>query len=180
MSSKDKHDDTEYFRRAMADVTPLPESDRADLRPPRAPPRAFQQEIDDRAVMAELLDFTGEEPETGEELQWLKPGYSTRVTRRLRRGYYSIADTLDLHGMDVETARKVLLDFIGQAIQRENGCVRVIHGKGLRSRGQPRLKAMTNSVLYRHPSVIAYASCRPVDGGTGATLVLLKPPPNGR
>ena len=32
---------------------------------------------------------------------------------------------------------------------------------------------MTNRVLRKHPRVIAFASCRPVDGGTGATDVLL-------
>jgi DNA-nicking Smr family endonuclease len=118
--------------------------------------------------------------ETGEELLWLKPGYSQRTLRRLRRGHYSIGDTIDLHHMDVETAKQVLLDFIDQALQRNLGCVRVIHGKGLRSRDVPRLKVMTNRILYKHPRVIAYASCRPVDGGTGATDVLLSSPPAGR
>ncbi len=53
-------------------------------------------------------------------------------------------------------------------------CVRIIHGKGLRSghRG-PVLKAAVNAVLRRTGAVLAYVSARQVDGGTGAVYVLL-------
>lgn len=174
MSSDKKNQDSDLFRQAMADVTPLPESDRIEPVQPRPPPKAVQQALDDRAAMQEFLenlDFST--AETGEELAWLKPGYQERVLKRLRRGHYAIADTVDLHHMDVETAKAVLVDFIDISLRRHLGCVRIIHGKGLRSRGAPLLKVMTNRILWKHPRVIAYASCRPVDGGTGATLALL-------
>jgi len=177
MSSNDNKEDDVCFRRAMADVRPLRQSGRIEPEPAKTPPRAFQQELDDRETLASLLDLDAvDEPETGEELQWLKPGCAPRTMRRLRRGYYSIADTVDLHHMTVETARQVLLDFIERSVERRHGCVRIVHGKGLRSRDLPQLKVMTNRVLFRHPRVVAYASCRPVDGGTGATLALLKAP----
>jgi len=80
---------------------------------------------------------------------------------------------VDLHHMDVSSARGVLLDFIEHSLGQRQSCIRVIHGKGLRSRDVPRLKLMTARLLRKHPRVIAYASCRPVDGGTGATDVLL-------
>lgn len=161
----------------MADVTPLQPDDRLEPESRKPPARAIQQERDDREAWASLTDFSDPESiETGEELLWLKPGHSPRVLRRLRRGYYSIGDTIDLHHMDVATAKGVLLDFIDMALQRNHGCVRIIHGKGLRSRDVPRLKLLTNRVLFKHPRVLAYASCRPVDGGTGATLALLSAP----
>jgi DNA-nicking Smr family endonuclease len=59
-------------------------------------------------------------------------------------------------------------------VRRGLGCIRVVHGKGLRSRTIPKLKLMTNRLLRRHPAVVAFASCRPADGGTGAVVVLLK------
>ena len=178
MSSKNKNSDSEVFRRAMADVKPLPRSERLEPVPLKPPARAFQQELDDREALEELMAFDDPDGiETGEELLWAKPGVQPRVLKRLRRGYYSVADTIDLHHMDVETAKSGLLDFIENALHRNYGCVRVIHGKGLRSRDLPRLKVMTNRMLYKHPRVIAYASCRPVDGGTGATDVLLSAPP---
>ena len=110
--------------------------------------------------------------ETGEELLYLRPGYPQRLIRRLRRGHFSVADSIDLHQMSENVAREVLLQFLTDAVRRGYGCVRVVHGKGLRSRGLPKLKMMTNSVLRKHPAVIAFASCRPVDGGTGAVNVL--------
>lgn len=178
MKSDKKTNDHDAFRQAMADVKPLRGADRIEPEPARPAPSALQQELDDRRVLRELLSHGPlEEHETGEELLYLRPGYQTRVLRRLRRGHYSIADTIDLHCMDVHTARVVLLDFIERALGRSQSCVRVIHGKGLRSRGQPRLKQMTGRILRKHPRVIAYASCRPVDGGTGATDVLLSARP---
>ena len=178
MSSKNKNKDSEIFREAVSDVTPLPASGRIDPEPANTPPRAFQQELDDRAAIRELLEGEHlDEPETGEELSWLRPGYQQRILRRLRRGHYSVADTIDLHHMDVDTAKQVLIDFIENAVRSKFGCIRIIHGKGLRSRDLPRLKVMTNRILFRHPRIVAYTSCRPVDGGTGATDALLSAPP---
>lgn len=181
MKSNSGKTDDELFFEAMADVRPLRRGDR--IEPPRKRPDAQprQRQLDERRVLEELLaeplDF---EHETGEELLYLRPGYQSRLLRRLRRGHYSLADSIDLHHMDVETARTVLLDFIEHALEHRRSCIRVVHGKGLRSRDLPRLKQMTGHVLRRHPRVIAFASCRPVDGGTGATAVLLSARGGGR
>ena len=170
MKSRKDKPDNELFRQAMADVRPLRAPDRIDPVPPRPEAAPKQQEEDDRKVLSELLaEGPTEDLETGEELLYLRPGYQSRLLRRLRRGHYSVADSVDLHYMDIPTAKQVLLDFIEQAVGKRRSCVRVVHGKGL-----PRLKLMTGRVLRKHPQVIAFASCRPVDGGTGATNVLLK------
>jgi len=174
MKSDDKTFDRDAFRRAMADVKPLPPGDRIEPQPKRPPAAPRQRELDEERVLRELLSHGQlEEFETGEELLYLRPGYQIRLLRRLRRGFYSVRDSIDLHHMDVATARQVLLDFIQNALDRGLSCVRVIHGKGLRSRNEPRLKVMTGRLLRKHSGVIAFASCRPVDGGTGATNVLL-------
>ena len=174
MTTKKNKSDVELFREAMADVTPLKAPRRHE--PVRKKPEAVasQQEKDNREALAEIMEHgRSEDLETGEELLWLRPGYQTRVLKRLRRGHYSVADTIDLHFMDVSTAKQVLLDFLDRSLQRHHSCVRVIHGKGLRSRGLPRLKLMTARVLRKHPRVIAYSSSRPIDGGTGACDILL-------
>ncbi|MBT8053327.1 MAG: Smr/MutS family protein [Gammaproteobacteria bacterium] len=175
MKSEKKNSDDTSFSQLMGDVTPLPAYDRIDPVPRMTPAQALQREKDDRAVLQELLDDPGDvcDAETGEELLFLKAGYQKRVLRRLRKGQYSVADTIDLHHMSVATAKQVLLDFIDHALDRRQACIRVIHGKGLRSRNLPLLKMMTNKLLQKHSSVVAFASCRPVDGGTGATNVLL-------
>ncbi|NCF61214.1 MAG: SMR domain protein [Gammaproteobacteria bacterium] len=179
MKSENKNREKEMFRRAMSDVTPLKSTNRIDPPSKKTFPRELQLEKDDQAVMDKLLagDEDTVELENGEELLYLKPGYQKRVLRRLRRGYYSVEDTIDLHYMDVPTAKQVLRDFLERASQRQFGCVRVIHGKGLRSRNLPRLKMMTNKVLRNHALVVAFASSRPVSGGTGATDILLSAKP---
>ena len=175
MNSEKKNKDRNAFLEAMADVTPLPANNRIDPPARKTLPEARQRARDDQAVLDELLQQgdDGEDLENGEELLYLRPGCQRRLLTRLRRGHYSVGDTIDLHHMDVATARRVLADFLEQAIARRLGCVRVIHGKGLRSRNLPLLKLMTGHVLRKHPGVMAFASCRPVNGGTGATDVLL-------
>jgi len=174
MKSDNKKSDKDAFARAMADVKPLPPGDRIEPVQKQPPAAARQRELDEQRVLRELLSHGQlEEFETGEELLYLRPGYQIRLLRRLRRGFYSVGDSIDLHHMDVATARQVLLDFIQFALDRGLSCIRIIHGKGLRSRNEPRLKVLTGRILRKHSGVIAFASCRPVDGGTGATDVLL-------
>lgn len=178
MNSPKKNQESKTFREAMADVKPLNHTDRIEPVRRHRTPEATQLEKDNREALKKLMDPADDVLlETGEELLWLKPGYQTRIMKRLRRGHYSIADTIDLHHMDVATGKQVLLKFIEQSLERRHGCVRVIHGKGLRSKDLPRLKVMTNRILRKHPRVVAFASCRPVDGGTGACDVLLSSRP---
>jgi len=174
-SNKEPANDADLFRTTMSDVRPLKPDNR--LLHARAKPEAtpIQSLLDEESVLQELLLGIDEpeELETGEELLFIRPGYPPRLLKRLRRGDFSTADSIDLHHMTEKTAREVLLRFLAHADRRRFGCVRVVHGKGLRSRGEPKLKLMANSVLRKHPAVLAFASCRPVDGGTGAVNILL-------
>jgi DNA-nicking Smr family endonuclease len=102
---------------------------------------------------------------------------SETVLRQLRRGVFRVESEIDLHGMTVAEAAARLNEFLRAARTREWRCVRVIHGKGLRSGNRgPVLKNTVNTLLRRTAAVLAFASARPADGGTGATLVLLARP----
>lgn len=175
-SGKKPGSDTDIFRTAMSDVKPLKPDNRQEQFRIKPHPIPRQSQLDEEMVMHELLESVADpaEFETGEELFYLRPSYSPRLLRRLRRGYFSVADTIDLHHMSESTSRQVLIEFLAHAIHNGFGSVRVIHGKGLRSNGPPKLKIMTRGVLRKTSQVIAFASCRPVDGGTGAVNILLK------
>lgn len=172
----DDSDDFELFRESVGAVRRI-RSSRAE--PERAQKNAAprMREADERSVVDELgearpFDY---EFETGEELSWLGPGVQSRVLRRLRRGDWSVQDEIDLHRMNTDAATRSIRIFLDQALASGKRCVRIIHGKGLRSGpGGPRLKGVTARVLSRHPSVLAFASAPPTDGGTGAVYVLLK------
>ncbi|MEJ8567407.1 Smr/MutS family protein [Elongatibacter sediminis] len=174
-SKKKPRTDRELFREAMSDVRPLKPDNRHAAPVKRPAPTPTQRRRDEARVLEELLDPVTDpaDLETGEELLFLREGSPPRLLRRLRRGYFSIEDSIDLHHMDQQTARTVLAHFLTGALRRGLGCVRIVHGKGLRSRDLPVLKLLTGRMLRKHPAVVAYASCRPADGGTGAVAVLL-------
>lgn len=170
-------DEAELFRRAMRDVRPLPAARRADhlTRPPR--PRARFARAERAAVLSESLLAPGPliDAQPGDELLFRRPGVSEAVFRRLRRGSYRVEAELDLHGLTGSESAVQLAQFLKQACSQALSCVRIIHGKGLRSgtRG-PVLKSTVNTLLRRADPVLAFTSARPAAGGTGATLVLLR------
>jgi len=60
------------------------------------------------------------------------------------------------------------------ALCRERGilCVRIIHGKGTGS-----LRTTVHSILSRLPEVVSFKLAMEDEGGWGATIVVLRPPP---
>lgn len=178
MSNSPPSDDDEDldFASAMRDVSRKPAPNRAAPHRPKLSGRALQKEADERAVLDELLEHDPEEfPETGEHLSYRAEGLQESVFRRLRRGTYRIEAELDLHGMNAEQAKVALNRFLAESIDAGLRCVRVIHGKGLRSSHQgPVLKARVDRWLRRTRQVLAFVSARPQHGGTGAVYVLLR------
>jgi len=174
--SHDDDDDPRLFRDAVGQVRRL-QSRRDPSRPRPVHARPKMREADEREVLRELdspLPLV-EGLETGEEIGWLSPGLQQRVLIRLRRGHWSVQDEIDLHQMNVEAAGRSIRIFIEDSLAGGKRCVKIIHGKGLRSGpAGPRLKSVTARVLSRHPKVLAFASAPPTDGGTGAVYVLLK------
>ncbi|MEM7053723.1 MAG: Smr/MutS family protein [Pseudomonadota bacterium] len=181
MNSKDdEDDDLKLFREAVGPVRRI-HSQRSQSRPARVQPRPAMREADEQQVLQDLsaadpaLDAMFDSLETGEELLWLRPGLQTRLLKRLRRGYWRVQDEMDLHQMNVEAASRSIRVFLHESLNSGYSCVKIIHGKGLRSGpAGPRLKALTARLLSRHPSVLAFATAPHSDGGTGAVYVLLK------
>jgi len=169
-------DDARLFRDAIGEVTPLAPAEPAPATPKPEPlPRML--EADEAAVPGELLDMTFDPTllEVGEELSYLRDGYPPKLLRQLKRGQFSIQDEIDLHQMNAATAQAVITDFLAEAKHNGIRCVRIVHGKGLRSRAAgPVLKVLTDRILRRRDDVVAFASARPMQGGTGAVVVLLK------
>jgi DNA-nicking Smr family endonuclease len=168
-------DDLRAFREAMSDVRPLPPREPPPAAPAPRPSARFAR-ADEQQVLRESL-LPPEDPsalETGEELVFRRPWIRADVLKRLRRGHYAVASELDLHGLGRHAAHAALREFIGEASGRGHGCVRVIHGKGRGSGARgPVLKQVVNHWLRRMDEVVAFASARPADGGTGAVYVLL-------
>ena len=174
--NREEDEDARAFREAMKGVSPLRGANRAP--PHRAPPapRPLMHEADERAALAEMAD--GPLPDVGEDLSYRGPGLQDTVFRKLRRGTYHLDSELDLHGMRAEEAKLAIVRFLATAKDRGWRSVRIVHGKGLRSKGDgPVLKQRLDGWLRRRGDVLAFCSARPEHGGTGAVYVLLRAPP---
>lgn len=179
MTNDEEHD---AFRQAMRGVKPLQVAGQAPGQKPQPRrPRARFARAERAAVLADSLavpaDPLAPVIESGEEISWRGPRISPAIFRRLRRGDYRVDAELDLHGLTQLQARTALAAFLAEAIDARLRVVRIVHGKGLRSgtRG-PVLRTMVNESLRKIAAVLAFASAREVDGGTGACLVLLAKP----
>jgi DNA-nicking Smr family endonuclease len=171
-------DEAALFRDAVRGITPIRPAPRVLRRDKAPPPVPVQSLLDGHEAFAESLDGTlPEEPsiETGEEESYLRPGLGRDVLRKLRRGHWAVQDVADLHGLNRDEARLLLAGFLAGCLKRGLRCVRVVHGKGLRSPGrEPVLKGKVRVWLLKRDEVLAFCEAPRNQGGSGALLVLLK------
>lgn len=174
----DKQEDDDVLRAALVDVKPLAPLNRASLIRPRPQPVAAQRQRDEQAVLNDTLsDLPAWELglEDGEEMLFRRDGLSQQHVRKLRRGHWKIQDHLDLHGLTAPEARLLTAAFLAQAIRNGLRCVRIVHGKGLRSPNrEPVIKKKLSGWLAQREEVLAYCQAPPTEGGGGAVLVLLR------
>ena len=167
-------DDAALFREAIGEVRRIEVESAATTRP-RPEPKARMRARDEADALREsrhlptsAAAFDGSEP-----LSFRRDEIAPRVLKRLASGLYTVQDELDLHHLPAQEAERLLKTFLTRARDEGRACVRVIHGKGLRSEAGPVLKAMVDGVLRHRGDVLAFASPPPAQGGTGAVLVLL-------
>lgn len=168
-------DDIALFHEAIGPVRRLAET-AAGPRPPPPSPRPRSRERDEALALEQsrFEPFTASPLGPGDLLEYLAAGHPPRLLRQLKRGQYAVQDEIDLHCMTQTQAESVLRQFLAEARRDGRRCVRVIHGKGLRS-GEPGplLKAMVERLLRLRADVLAFASAPARAGGSGAVLVLL-------
>ena len=114
---------------------------------------------------------------TDDKLSYTRNGVSTITLKKLRRGNWIIQEELDLHGFTSLEAREIFYQFIKRCHKNDKRCVRIIHGKGLRSKGkEPVLKNKVRGWLMQTEVVLAFCQAPRHMGGSGAVVVLLKAP----
>lgn len=169
-------DDAELFRREMRDVLPVARPNRVEPHRARPAPVPAKRIEDERAVLEELTRLAfGEDIEVEDDAMYLRPGLPRDILRKLRRTHWVIQEDLDLHGMRGDEACLETARFLGDCKRRGVRCVRIVHGKGLRSRGrEPVLKGRIRRLLTRRSEVLAFTEPRALHGGGGAVVVLLE------
>jgi DNA-nicking Smr family endonuclease len=164
--------DADLFRQAVDGVTPLAPSGRITKKPARRKPVANPRSTP--APTDSLSDYGAGEAALSE---FLRNGLSRMSLRKLRRGQIPVQDSLDLHGLHSDDARKLLQEFLRDATRRGLRCVCIVHGKGRHSEsGEGILKIRARHWLTQCAEVLAFCEAPPNAGG-GAVLALLKTTP---
>lgn len=169
----------DLFKRAAGAVQPIRQAARVTLGAAPVPPIPVQHQLDEQRVLLESLSDEFDAStllDVDDALSFRRPGIGTDITRKLRRGDWSIQREIDLHGLRREEARESLAAFLRTAHRDGVRCVRVVHGKGLGSPGKtPVLKGRVQSWLIQKNEVLAFVQARADEGGAGAVVVLLAP-----
>ena len=181
MKTRPQHrqpDTDERLETLLPDVQRLPDHGRAVHPRKKIRPIPHQRIRDEQEALTESLsDHIGWDVgrETGEELVYLRDGMQSMTLRKLRRGHWVVQGALDLHGHTAVEARAALAGFLHACVNDGLRCVRIVHGKGLRSKNrEPVLRTKVANWLRQRDEVLAYCQARQCDGGSGAVIVLLK------
>jgi len=173
--------ETELFMQAMRDVTPISKGRHLDWAvKPRKP--APCQHNTDSEILKRLnkLVSCGEGFVVADTPEYMEgTGYNVNpaIMKALHRGDFSIQAHIDLHGLTVSKAKACFDAFFKDSIRTCKRGILVIHGRGLSSPKEPVLKLKVYEWLTNRPWrkwIIAFTSARTIDGGAGATYVLLR------
>jgi DNA-nicking Smr family endonuclease len=182
-SSGLESDDKKLLAQALQGVTPLavynqrverPRTRAHSLSQQQRKREAAQQQTNVNTNLFNISDGHLSPDDAPPVTQYSTSGVSTVTLRNLKRGFWPVTASLDLHGMTVDTARTRLSMFIQQAQQQNMRCVRVVHGQGLGSvSGHGRLKHHSRHWLSQMAGVNAFIEAPNAQGGAGAVLVML-------
>jgi DNA-nicking Smr family endonuclease len=179
---KEEYTDEELFDREMDDVAEI-EAFRALScgHAPRKTAARPAQRDPEQATLTALSEIAGGRrpihlPDTQEYIEWANPEYNDTILPKLHEGLFAVQAFLDLHGCTVAEAGEELDSFVQESFRKGLRCVKIIHGRGLRSVKGARIKQVVVRRLSGHfrRDVIAFVTARQCDGGLGALYVLLK------
>ncbi len=176
----EKTNDEELFLNAMEKVKEIKEYRAIPVYQKRV--RPLHKKVDPcRETMRILEEITKGKrdmplTETQEYIEWHNSDYHYDIVRRLHEGHFSVQDYLDLHGSTIMEAEGEVDHFLNDSLKRGLRCIKIIHGRGLRSTKGPVLKdALMKWLSERYRKhIIAFATARQCDGGLGAVYILIR------
>jgi DNA-nicking Smr family endonuclease len=174
-----EEDDMSLFLSAMDGVEQITHRGEPPAPNPRLP-EIIDENAEALAELAEMVAGQGDISisDASEYIEGAAPGIDARLLRSLRRGDFSVQGRLDLHGMTQVEAKEAVDRFLTDSRRTGKRCVLIVHGRGLNSKDQvPVLKEGIRVWLSQKrigKTVMAFATARPQDGGTGAVYVLLR------
>jgi len=169
------------FSEAMQNVKKIPQDAERIRKQSRSTPRTTHILDSKKQLEESLQDYQNlNVTNLPEYMEGYADGINPLTMEKLKNGEFSIEKTLDLHGYSIDNAEKIFSQFLKEAICSGFHCIKVIHGRGLKSKGKPllkeRLKTWIVKAMHRK-WIIAFSSAKMCDGGPGATCILLKHKP---
>ncbi|HIF55181.1 MAG: Smr/MutS family protein [Methylococcales bacterium] len=168
-------EDTALFRKTIGKIKAI-KSDSVLLTDTSKPkPYPQTQTLNTPSHFAEVIDNEIEKLHQEDSIRFIAPGLQKNVLKKLRKGFFGLDASIDLHGLSSREADFQLSRFLQHSLANGYRCIHIIHGKGYRSpNNQPVLKNDINVWLRQHKEVQAFCSTPQKEGGTGAVFVLLK------
>ncbi len=168
-------EDSALFRQSIGKVKAI-ESNTLILTPSDKPkPYPQEKPLEIKNNFDKIPDSGIEKLFQEDSLSFLAPGLQKNVLKKLRKGYFGLDASIDLHGLTSQEAKHQLSRFLHFSVEDGYRCVHIVHGKGYRSsNNEPVLKNDINIWLRQYKEVQAFCSTPPKSGGTGAVFVLLK------
>jgi DNA-nicking Smr family endonuclease len=172
-------DDFSDFRAAVGDVTPLVTDKVVDLNKTKHDPATLA--LRRQAATAEVAQDRNHLSD--DHVEMVKPydilsyrcnGLQDGVFRKFRLGKYQVDARLDLHKKTVDQARSDVYQFIEDAVKYDLRNLMILHGKGEKEATPALLKSWVNKWLPQLDEILAFHSCQPQHGGTGAIYVMLR------
>jgi len=174
-------DERLVFDEAMRDIRKI-EHVKIRVGHVRSEQRTDTTEHDAERILAEALneEYRLNVTNLPEYMEGCVEGTNPVTMEKLRGGEYSIQKVLDLHGLRTQEAYEMFQSFIKDAVRSNIRCIKIIHGRGLKSKSEPVLKGKLKQWILRAMHrrwVIAFASSHMREGGPGATIILLRQQP---
>lgn len=173
-------EDLEFFKEMVGDVSPLKAEPTVEpIRNQQVTPGMELRREAAQGEGAQRRDYLDDPDRVimvkpWDELSYKRDGVQHGVFKNLRLGKYSLDTRLDLHRMNVEQARRAVLEFINDCVEANIRCVLITHGKGENREKPALLKSCVNHWLQQIDNVLAFHSAQRFHGGFGATYVLLR------
>jgi DNA-nicking Smr family endonuclease len=167
-------EDSTLFREAVGPVI-VHRHTESRLQKAKPKPRARMFEKDEMHALQQARNTTALDAlmHENEPLFFQGPKVGTRTMRQLKSGGIRIDAEFDLHGMTAIEAERNLKLFLADVYKEQLHCIRLIHGKGIRSEAGPVLPNIVDRVLRHQGRVLAFCSAPHNQGGYGAVLVLI-------
>jgi len=180
--AEDQADGTTTFSEAMKDVKAIDRQEKKYIEKQRHKQPKSHTEQDMKMILEKAVKGVDafNVANMPEYMEGHVEGLSPVVLEKLRNGEFSVQKVLDLHGCAIDEARQRFESFIKEIIRSGLNCVKVIHGRGLKSKNAPLLKENLKKWIVKamhRKWVVAFSSARMPDGGPGATYILLRKKP---